>query len=194
MDVRDTTGPHRDEFAVLLTGDGGWAELDKAVATELAHAGVPVVGWSSLTYYWTPRTPERAAADLARIIEHYAESWHRNRVRIVGYSFGADVAPFLVNRLPERVRARIDSVTLLGPSPAASFEFHVSDWLGGGHDSRYPTGPELDRLPIAFTCVSATDEHDSVCRSPRALQRSVAVGHGHHFSRDYPRLAQLAGA
>ena len=89
-------------LAVVLSGDGGWAEIDKSISAGLSTAGVPVVGWSSLDYYWTPRSPERAAGDLARIIEHYTTAWQKARVLIVGYSFGADVAPFLVNRLPDR--------------------------------------------------------------------------------------------
>ena len=48
------SGPGRDLMAVVLTGDGGWAEIDKRVAARLAESGIPVVGWSSLKYYWTP--------------------------------------------------------------------------------------------------------------------------------------------
>jgi type IV secretory pathway VirJ component len=183
---------HRGDFAVVISGDGGWAELDKAVANGLAAAGVPVVGWSSLEYYWTPRTPDTASADLARIIEHYAQAWHRDRVRVVGYSFGADVVPFLVNRLPAEVKSRVAGVTLLGPSPSATFEFHVTDWLETRADARYPTIPEIDRVPMPLTCVYATTEDDSVCRAIRTRERAVAVGRGHHFSGDYARLAQLA--
>jgi type IV secretory pathway VirJ component len=189
---RSDADPHRDEFAVLISGDGGWAELDKAVASGLANAGVPVVGWSSLEYYWTPRTPERAAADLARVIEHYSQTWHRGRVRIIGYSFGADVVPFLVNRLPGDVQSRVAGVTLLSPSPSATFEFHLGDWLKTRADLRYPTAIEIGRVPVPLTCVYATDEENSVCRSTLARQRVATVGHGHHFSGDYDRLVQLA--
>lgn len=191
VEVPATVDSSRDEFAVLMTGDGGWAELDKAVATGLANAGVPVVGWSSLDYYWQPRTPDGAATDLARIIEHYSRTWRKARVRIIGYSFGADVAPFLVNRLSSDSRSRIAGVTLLGPSGSATFEFHLTDWLDAGSDSRYPTAPEIDRVASPVTCVYATDEKDSVCRSSRSRERAEAVGQGHHFSGDYGRLVQL---
>ena len=136
-------------MAVILTGDGGWADIDKSVAAGLAAAGVPVVGWSSLRYYWTPRTPEAAARDLARIVEHYSAAWKKERVLLVGYSFGADVLPFLVNRLPAPALARIGGVSLLGLSDTAAFEFHVSSWLGGGGDARRPTAPEVARLTRA---------------------------------------------
>ena len=168
IEVPATHGGDGDTLAILLTGDGGWADIDKSLAAGLSAHGIPVVGWSSLGYYWTPRSPAGAAADLNRIIEHYTTAWRRSRVLIVGYSFGADVAPFLVNRLPESVQARVTAVTLLGPSATASFEFHVTNWLVGGGDARYPVRPEIERSSAPVTCVSATDEADSVCREIRA--------------------------
>ena len=41
-----------DTFAVLLSGDGGWAGLDKEVAAALAARGIPVAGIDSLRYFW----------------------------------------------------------------------------------------------------------------------------------------------
>ena len=186
------TGPGDDTFAMIATGDGGWADLDETLAAGLAARGVPVVGWSSLRYYWTPRTPEGASADLARVIDHYAREWNKRRVRLVGYSFGADVLPFLVNRLPPPVRARIAGVTLLGLSETGSFEFHVSSWLGGGQDPRHPTAPEVARMAVPVTCVHGTDEEDSACRAlPDPPVRVVSVGNGHHFGGLYDRLVEL---
>jgi type IV secretory pathway VirJ component len=186
------TSPGRDQLVVLLSGDGGWADIDKAVAAGLAAAGVPVVGWSSLEYYWTPRTPESAAADLGRIVNHFTAAWRREHATVVGYSFGADVAAFLVNRLPEDAKRRVSEVVLLGPSETAAFEFHVSSWLGGGGDRSYRTAPEIERLPVPVTCVFGSDEPDSICRTLKGARfRSVAVGQGHHFSGDTGRLVEL---
>ena len=127
-----------------------------------------------------------------RIIDHYTVAWRRSRVLIVGYSFGADVAPFLVNRLPEAVKARVTAVTLLGPSATASFEFHVTNWLVGGGDARYPVRPEVERSSAPVTCVSGIDEADSVCRDIRAAHvRMASVGRGHHFSGEYGQLVDL---
>lgn len=185
--------PSGDAFAVILTGDGGWAEIDKGVAAGLAGAGVPVVGWSSLRYFWTPRTPEAAAADLGRIVEHYAAAWKKSRVLLVGYSFGADALPFLASRLAPQPAARVASLALLGLSPTATFEFHVSSWLGGGADARYPTRAEIEKLQVPVLCVHGEGETDSACpalRGPRV--QVVAVGSGHHFGGEYERIAKLA--
>jgi type IV secretory pathway VirJ component len=181
-----------DAMAVILSGDGGWADIDKELARHLAEAGIPVAGWSSLRYYWTPRTPEGAAADLDRVIAHYSAAWGKDRVLLIGYSFGADVLPFLVNRLPPATRARISSLCLLGPSRTAAFEFHVSTWLGAAADDRYRTVPEIERAGVPLTCIHGSDEKDSAClavKGPRI--RVLSLGTGHHFGGDYSRLADV---
>ncbi len=192
VEVAATVRRDTDLMAILLTGDGGWAEIDKGVAAGLAGAGVPVVGWSSLNYYWTPRTPETATADLARIIEHYSRVWRKKRVQLIGYSFGADVLPFLVSRLSAESRARVAGVSLLGLSDTAAFEFHLASWLGGGGNQRYQTVPEVERLNVPVTCVFGADESDSACRSLKGRHvKAVAVGAGHHFGNDYARVVDV---
>ncbi len=188
IEVPASTKAGGDSLAVILTGDGGWAELDRSVAEGLAARGVSVVGWNSLRYYWNPRTPEQAAADLNRIIQYYTATWSRHRVILIGYSFGADVLSFLVNRLPAPARARVDSVALLGLSEYASFEFHVSGWLGGNR-GEHPTGPEVTRMGVTTRCIRGADEDDSGClrlKSGKVIQQSV--GRGHHYSGEYARL------
>lgn len=191
VEVPAQAGSDSKTMALMLSGDGGWADIDKSIAAGLAAAGIPVVGWSSLDYYWAPRTPEGAARDLTRIIEHYVSAWQIERVILVGYSFGADAAPYLVNRLPAALKARVTHVALVGPSDNATFEFHLSDWFGGRAAPAHPTVPEIARLGVAVTCVFAEDESDSVCRRVTASTvRAVAIGRGHHFSGEYDRIVQ----
>ena len=55
-------------LVVFMTGDGGWAALDKGVSTRLAAAGWPVIGWSTLTYFWHKKTPEQVTAGSHRTV------------------------------------------------------------------------------------------------------------------------------
>jgi type IV secretory pathway VirJ component len=190
-EVPARVGSTGDTMAVIVTGDGGWAELDKDVAAHLAAAGVPVIGWSSLRYFWSPRTPEAASVDLQRIITHYTRAWNRPRVLLIGYSFGADVLPFLVTRLAADSREHVAGVALLGLSAAASFEFHVAEWFGGRSAATYRTVPEVDRITVPVLCVKGGGEQDSAC--PMLAKRSnvdvETIGEGHHFGGEYARVA-----
>jgi len=183
-------------FAVLLTGDGGWAGLDQDLAGELAQYGIPVVALNSLKYFWKAREPEGAAHDLARVIESYGAHWARRQVLLIGYSYGADVLPFLYDRLDADTRGAIRGVALLGPGANASFEIHVGEWIPGHGPTGRATTPEIERIRDArVLCVYGRDEQDSPCP---ALQGSgvsvVALGGGHHFGGDYGGLAkQIVG-
>ena len=179
-------------FAVLLTGDGGWAGIDQDVSAALAARGIPVVGWNSLKYYWPGRTPEVAAHDLERIVRRYAAAWRRPKVVLVGYSFGADVLPFLYTRLPADVQAGVASVNLLALSDTASFEFHVADWIPGADRGERPTVPELGRMgAVRVRCVYGAEESDSPCRSLHApTLQAIELAGGHHFGGDYASLVR----
>jgi type IV secretory pathway VirJ component len=179
------------EFALLLTGDGGWAGLDQELAARLAAAGVPTVGLNSLKYFWTERTPEETARAVARVMRHYLAAWHVQRVLLVGYSFGADVLPFVVNRLPPELQAQVASVSLLGIDANASFEVRIADWVGGdnGGPATRPELAALARLPVL--CIYGEGESDSICpglSAPRVTREQV--GKGHHFSGEYATLAE----
>lgn len=180
-----------DVFAVLLSGDGGWAGLDKHVANALSARRVPVVGVDSLRYFWKERTPEGLAADLDRLVRFYAYRWGKRRVVLIGYSQGADVLPFAINRLPAVTRDIVQLTVLVGLSDAAAFEFHVSNWFGGSGDR--PVKPETNRLSSRNTlCIYGEDDDDSFCPSIGAEHAKVVnLAGGHHFGGDYGKLAEL---
>lgn len=178
-------------FAVLLSGDGGWAGIDKELAAAFSAKGIPVAGFDSLRYFWSERTPEGLAADLDRIVRYYAARWNRREVILVGYSQGADVLPFALNRLPQRTRALVRLNALLSPGLNASFEFHVTNWLGPSGDK--PIAPEARQLSAADTiCVHGRDEKVSLCPGLAASQAQVITLPGsHHYDGNYERLAAL---
>lgn len=182
-----------DTFAVFVSGDGGWAGLDKDVAGELAAAGIPVVGLDSLRYFWTRRTPAGFAADLDRIAQHYALQWDRPRLLLVGFSQGADVLPAAINRLSPATRARLRMSALLSPGSAASYEFHVSNWLGGEDTGGLPVAPEMRRLsPDRTVCIYGQEDEDALCPTlPANSTVLVKLPGDHHFEGDYDTLARV---
>lgn len=188
-----------DILAVLISGDGGWAGIDKELAAALSKQGMPVVGLDSLRYFWSERTPHSTAADVDRILRYYLPAWNKHSVLLIGYSQGADVMPFVVNRLPPATRARLSMVALLALSQTAAFEFHLQDWLGKPK-SAVAVEPELLRMKgIRTLCVYGAEENDSLCgllatkaRQDKQLQlQIIKLGGGHHFDGNYAKLAAL---
>jgi len=166
--------PSGSTMAVILSGDGGWAAGDKQMAAALTEHGIPVVGLDIPSYLRVNRTPDGAAADLGRLLQHYLSAWHMERVILIGYSHGADLAPFMVSRLLGQLRDRISLLAMLGLENRASFEFHLVDIIGdAGHQGDLPVLPEVLKLRgTRMLCVSGSDETHSLCPS---LDPSIAA-------------------
>jgi type IV secretory pathway VirJ component len=184
------TVPASDSFAIFMSGDGGWAGIDQNIAAALSAKGILVVGWDSLRYYWTARTPQGIAADTDKMIRYYLSQFGKKHVLLIGYSQGADVLPFAVNRLPAATKDAVSLIAILGMSEHALFEFHVSSWISD--DSSGPeTLPEVNRISgIPVLCIYGEDEHDSLCpRLNSSKFKIVKVKGGHHFDGNYAALA-----
>jgi type IV secretory pathway VirJ component len=178
-------------LAIVISGDGGWRDLDKTIAEALQKDGVAVIGWDSLRYFWSEKTPAQTSHDLARVMQTYMARWHASHVALIGYSFGADVMPFAYNRLPPPLKDKVAVISLLGFAPAADFQIRVTGWLGmPASDKALQVRPEFDKLPLAqVQCFYGATEEDTLCP---ALAKSgaevVKTGGDHHFGGDYVAL------
>jgi type IV secretory pathway VirJ component len=192
----DPTGPVAPIIAVVVTGDGGWAGLDKGIAEVLSQQGVRVVGFSSLKYFWRTRKPEEAATDLTRVISHYSVQQPDARFVLVGYSFGASLAPIVVNRMPADIQKKISAQFMISPDPEAVFEIKVGDWFGNAHhEGTIPVGSEVAKSPIPVFCVHGEEEEDSVCPQLDAKTTTqLRLPGGHHYDGDYAALGHLVAA
>ncbi len=180
-------------IVLMLTGDGGWAGLDKGVAAVLAAEGMRVIGFSTLKFFWEKRTPQATVDAVRRVLADYAGRYPRARFAIVGYSFGASLVPYLVNRLPADLQRRIDGATMISPDDEAVFEIRIGDWFGGArHDDAVPVMPEIARGALTITCIHGSEETDSFCagaREPKLVVRNLPGGH--HYDGDYAALGKL---
>ena len=192
IEVSATKGAS-DTLVVFVSGDGGWAKIDKSISKILAENGMPVVGLNALQYFWTKRTPDAAARDLQSIVEKYLTTWKKERVLFVGYSRGADVLPFMINRLPAELRSKTRLIALLGPSPKVEFEFHVGDWMRSSSKNGFAVKPEVDKLSSHnIVCLFGEDDKDSLCPvifGPRIS--TVMLKGAHHFDGGYDKLAHI---
>jgi type IV secretory pathway VirJ component len=201
---------HDDVLAVFYSGDGGWRDLDQQLGKRLQAHGVPVLGISCLDYYWRMRTPQESARDLDALISKYTGTLHKQKVWLIGFSFGADVLPTIVNQLSPANRARITQLVLLSPSTDVDFEIEMEDYIMVRENwlkthlqeikqwlnpvPHYPALPPIQALqgrPPMVCYYGRDDSDDTVCNDPKlpAWVKVIVMPGDHHFDYDYDGLA-----
>jgi type IV secretory pathway VirJ component len=185
--------PRTRRMAVFISGDGGWRDVDKRVSERLQQLGVSVVGWDSLRYFWSRKTPDQAAADLAAVLDAYERKWNCDEVALIGFSFGADVMPFLYNRLGPEAQRRIALISLLSPGEAADWEIQVAGWLGAGPSSAAtPLAPAVATLPgDRLQCFYGDRDSGRSCAQFAARGAEVFEKKGgHHMDGDFDLIGR----
>lgn len=182
----------KDTLVVILSGDGGWASIDKEMAKELNSQGFSVVGFDCLKYFWNSKSPNSLGKDMERIGTFYLKEWNQKNIIWIGYSMGADVLPFGLSRLGPYLKQKTLGVALLGLSNFAEFEFHLTNWLSSKSSGGLEIKPELEKLKdLKFICIQGQNDEEKGCDlvTNDNFLKLVFPG-GHHFSGDYPLLAK----
>jgi type IV secretory pathway VirJ component len=191
---RPAERPTSDVFAIFLTGDGGWAALDRGITAELNARGVSVVGLNSRAYLSTRRTPDELARDLEAIVSHYERAWRKSDFILIGFSRGADLLPFGVSRFATGLRSRVRLVAMLGLGRIADFEFRLMDLIHfEPRDTSILVAPELEKLRgMNLLFVRGDEEEGAIGRELNPnLGRIVTLDGDHHLGRDYVLLGRL---
>ncbi len=180
---------------IFLSGDGGWAALDRGVAAALNAQGLAVLGWDTLSYFWQARSPAVLARDLGRVIDEFHARWRLSEVVVAGYSFGASTVPFAISGLEPATRKLIEKVVMLGPTATTSFEVRLSQWLGSdAHDSA-AVAPEVAKLaPLPVWCVHGAQDREARCPALTPPSQVLTLPGDHHFNDDYRTLARVIAA
>lgn len=191
---RPSEHPTSPLFAVMLTGDGGWASIDRAIARVLNENGISVVGLISPKYLETMRSADELAGDLRAIVAHYQRVWGKSGFVLIGFSSGADLLPFAVSRLPAEARSELQLVTFLGLGRFTDFRFHLLDLIHyEPRATSVPLAPELEKLrglKLLFLC--GDSDSDSIEHGIVDGLGKVITMHGdHHLGGDFALLGRL---
>jgi len=169
---------------VYVSGDGGWNNFSAALCNYLNQKGIPVVALDAQKYFWKSKLPEETAKEMETVIGFYLKKWKREKYVMAGFSFGADIIPFIVNRLPAEMKAGLVASVLISPDRTCDFEIHLSDMLSLGiSKGRYDVVREISagnikKLAILF----GSDENKNNRSAFGATGAKIIVLQGnHHF-------------
>jgi type IV secretory pathway VirJ component len=177
--------------ALLISGDGGWYGFEQSIADKLAGEGISTVGLDSKKYFWNRRTPDETAVDISATLKYYGREWGRDRFMLIGYSLGAEIVPYIINRFPADMKSMVSSAVLLSPDISTDFEIHISNMLGmGNRQNTYNVIDEMNRIESVSTlCIFGADEKSKVpgLLKGDALKTEIIPG-DHHYKFNVPLI------
>jgi type IV secretory pathway VirJ component len=179
-----------DYFIILFTGDGGWKSLALDMAGFFQNKKIPFVGLDVRKYFWTKRSQPEITDALDIIIKHYSAIWHKNKVVLIGYSFGAEVLPFAAAELNAGIKTNIEKVILIAPGQFTELEVTIGSLLDFSSDG-LPLAPELEKIQPGSFFIVCDDSEDALCNKLDNKYDCYILKGGHHFDGDFHDLDLL---
>jgi len=185
--IYQPSNPISSKMIVLLSGDGGWLGFNDTLAVRFAKRGYYVIGFNSRTYFWHQKNPDETAADFVKLIRKYSAQWKINRIVLSGYSFGADVVPFIYNRLPDDLKPKVKKLQLLSPYLSSDFKVRLTDLISTGDDNRaYKVKDEVEKVTIPIYCFYGKAENPKPLADIMMKNFFVQFLPGdHHYQNSY---------
>jgi type IV secretory pathway VirJ component len=173
-----------------ISGDGGLDNSFSSAFMKQFHSqGYAILGMDAHSYFWSKKTPQQAARDVSLVLTRYLREWKSKNFVLIGYSFGADVTPFIQRRLSHSLLPLTKHVILMSPSTKTDFEIHILNMIGLGKGRGMSVPDEINKLTAPTTMIFGTHEDSFPIDSIRAGNvKAITLPGGHHYHRDIKAL------
>lgn len=176
-----------------LSGDGGFNKFSNSLCEGINKKGFDVIALNSKSYFWDKKTPEQTATDVNNYLVKKLAGRKNQQVVMIGYSFGADVLPFILNRIPKDIHDKILVSFLMASSGSTDLEIHWSDILGGNSKREMDVVTELNKLVNDKIVIISASDDGHLALNKISLKRythEVLPG-GHHFDGDTDEIIKV---
>lgn len=184
-DNNDTTKP----LIVYISGDGGMNNFTNSLIKSLNKKGYAILALDAKDYFWHKKEPQTFATAMNQAIATYLKNKKRNSFIVLGYSFGADVSPFLITRFLSSLTIKCKNVVLLSPSSNTDFEIKVLDMLGWGNSKGKNVVNELNKVTAPVILFFGEDENNFPIKEITIKKQVVIIKGGHHYDNNVDDLA-----
>lgn len=192
--IREWNSHSNKPIIFFLSGDAGFNTFSKSLGDHLQDLGYDVFALDTKTYFWNKKTPEKTSQDIEEFIRRQLEGRKNKHVIIVGYSFGADVTPFVYNRFSEEMKKNIQKVFIIGPSKSNDFKIHLEEYFGQYIKGSFPVVPEINKMVNAPVQLVLSDfEFANFPYRKITLGKNYQMTHiagNHHYGGNTKMLAQ----
>lgn len=187
----DTTKP----LIFYISGDGGFNKFSTSFMQMLNKQGFAIIGLDARNYFWHKKEPAEAARAIEEVINKYNKQWKRKNIVLIGYSFGADVSPFMLTHFSPDLAGKVSHIVLLSPSDKTDFEIHILQLLGWGSSSGKSVPDEINKIFRPVTIIVGDDENDFPFNKLTIKNKEVVkMPGGHHYDGDVNALCKQVTA
>ncbi len=191
LPVKEWGSHAQNPFVLYISGDGGFNRFSLDLCNVLHSSGYSVTAVDAKSYFWHKKTPEQSALDIGMYLKKEFNGRQNQDLVLVGYSFGADVLPFIIQKLPSSLRIKIRSTILISPSATTDFEIHMTDIFGYAAKRNMDVPAEINKLTDEkIVTIFGDDESDfPVSRIRINKYTNLVLPGGHHFNGETDILA-----
>jgi len=177
----ESVKPKTNAFMILLPGDGGWRDFIDTVARIVSFKGMSVVGFNTIPYFIEHKNPKQIAKDLNRIINNFSHIWKKTDVILCGYSFTAEILPYVYNAMDPIEQKLVKKIILIAPTNQADFK--VSTVYYYNPKFSLPVLPELNKLPPEKVLIFCDRYKKNICKcmTQNSPFKTIKVNYGHLF-------------
>src|SRR6266496_322282 len=174
-----------------ISGDGGFNKFSTSFMQTLNKQGYPVIGLNAKDYFWIKKKPAEAASAIEAAINESNKQWKKKNIVLIGYSFGADVAPFILTNFSATLAGKVNHLILLSPSPKTDFEIHVLQMMGWGKNSGESVSAEINKISKPITIIVGDDENEFPFSQLIIKNKQVVkMPGGHHYDGNVNALCK----
>jgi len=174
-----------------ISGDGGFNKFSTSFMQSLNKEGYAVIGLNAKDYFWNKKHPQEAATAIEQAINESNKEWKKKNIVLIGYSFGADVSPFMLTHFSAALSNKINHLILLSPSAKTDFEIHVLQMFGWGKDDGESVPAEINKIAKPVAIIVGDDENEFPFDQLTIKNKRVTkMRGGHHYDGNLDALSK----
>ena len=188
-----TANAHDKPLIFYISGDGGMNKFSTSLCEAFYKKGFDVSALNARSYFWDKKTPEKTADDINNFLTEKLSGRKNQQIVLIGYSFGADVVPFILKGVSKNIDDKILVSFLMASSGNTDFEIHWADIFGSNTKRSMDVVTEINKLTDEKIVIISASDDKTLAVNNITLKRfthEVLPG-GHHFDGDTEEIVKV---
>lgn len=193
LPLKEWKGKLENTFVFYITGDGGFNNFSNDLGSEISKSGYETIALNAKSYFWDKKSPRTVASEISKVISEKLHTGKYDDFILIGYSFGADVMPFIENEFSAEIRSKLKSVILLSPSSTTDFQIRLMDMFGKSAKRSMDVLSAINQMHVPkMTIFFGSDEKDFPTDKIHLKNiKVIRLPGGHHYEGNIKELSSV---